>query len=99
MQDIPTVAAYDPAEVSSNTTPPTASDGFFVQLGAFKSEQNSYKLIDRLAGFNAGDNARIFQEHAGDIYRVKLGPYSSRSAAEQAKAQVQQQYGIKGLVQ
>lgn len=100
IEDIPTVAAYDPAEVSNNTAQPLAtSDGFFVQLGAFKSEQNSYKLMDRLAGFSAGDTARLFQENAGDIYRVKLGPYPTRGAAEQAKKQIQQQYGIKGLVQ
>lgn len=100
LEEIPTVAAYDPAEATgASPQPPVATDGFFVQLGAFKSEDNSYKLIDRLSGFNAGSAASVFQERAGDLYRVKVGPYATRSAAQQAMQQIQQQYSIKGLVQ
>ncbi len=92
MEEIPTVAADNPA-------PPATTEGFFVQVGAFKSEENSVKLINRLAGFNGGSAARVFQQISGDIYRVKVGPYPTRSAAQQAMQQIQQQYNIEGLVQ
>lgn len=93
VEEIPTVAAYDPVDAAAVT------EGFFVQVGAFKSEDNSYKLMDRLAGFNADSTARVFQERSGEIYRVKVGPYSTKSAAHQAMQQIEQQYNIKGLVQ
>lgn len=100
MAEVPTVAAYDPAEVNSGSArTPVATDSFFVQVGAFNREENSYKLMDRLAGFNSGSAAHVFQEQSGSVYRVKVGPYSSKSAAQQAMQQIQEQYNIKGLVQ
>lgn len=100
MEEIPTVAAYDPAaEVEVSPQPSANTEGFFVQIGAFKSEENSVKLINRLAGFNPGSAASVFQQTSGDIYRVKVGPYPTRSAAQQAMKKIQQQYNIKGLVQ
>lgn len=78
---------------------PTMVDGFYVQVGAFKSEQNGLKLIERLSGFGATDAVTTSQKESGGIYRVKVGPYATRTAAQEAVDQLEAQYQIKGIIQ
>ncbi len=112
LEDIPVIATYEEPVTSEGviTSEPAVSSttisesavgvgGYFVQVGAFQSEQNSYKLMDRLAGFGQGSEISVFQELSeNNVYRVKVGPYDSRPAAEAAVRQLKREYNIKGIV-
>lgn len=91
------VAAADGSTVSSKAT------GVYVQVGAFKSQENADKLRENLQSRNltaAGDgrNVPIQSWYNENTYRVRLGPYMNRSEADQAAARINQSVGINAIV-
>ena len=99
-----TMARIAPA--NGSTTGSTASNkaaGVYVQVGAFKSQENADKLLENLQSRNlatAGDgrNVPIQSWYNEDTYRVRLGPYMNRSEADQAAARINQSVGINAIV-
>ena len=61
--------------------------GFAVQVGAFSHAASAHELLDKLRkqGWHA------YTAKAGDTIRVRVGPYSSRNAAEQARRKLEGQ--------
>ena len=57
--------------------------GWLVQVGSFGEEENARRLADRLA--SAGYTARLYPHRSGGglMYRVRVGPESSREGAEE----------------
>jgi rare lipoprotein A len=83
--------------VSNKTT------GIYVQVGAFKSQENADKLRENLQNRNltaAGDGRSVsIQSWYNDsTYRVRLGPYMNRSEADQAASRINQSVGINAIV-
>lgn len=73
---------------------PTRTDGFFLQFAAFRSRDNAHELAQRLNS----DLARHYTQtvhinNHQNYYRVRLGPFNSRTEAVNAAAQVQQTTG------
>ena len=64
-------------------------NGFTVQLGVFPRASNAERLVQNLrtAGFNADSAAR-----------VTVGPFSSRTEAEQALAKIRQNASVNGKI-
>ncbi len=58
--------------------------GMYVQLGAFSSQANAYRLKHSLAGRYPDIHVRAFHHASGILYRVRIGPYSDPSRIEQA---------------
>jgi len=102
------VAQSNNASSAPNTTTPlqSAPDGsfqkavqqFFVQVGAFKLEENANALkqkIQNLGIANSNDINHVYNSH---LHRLKLGPYASRSKASQIATDIKQRLNINSLI-
>lgn len=76
------------------------STGFewFIQAGSFSSEANANLLVQRLKthGFPAFHETVKSAERA--LYRVRLGPYTDKQLAAQAKSKLEQKETIRALI-
>ena len=91
--------ATEPAGVAKAASPaaPVAS-GFYVQLGAFKSEANSLLLQKKIQDLGLMENAGAAKVYNDGLYRVRLGPYANRVDAENFAAKIRQQLDMTVLV-
>jgi rare lipoprotein A len=72
--------------------------GFFLQVGAFESEENSNQLSHKLNGFERKKSVELFKLYNDGVYQVKLGPYETRKAADLAIQQIRKQYKINAII-
>jgi len=76
---------------AASTAPVAAADsGVFVQVGAFKSEENALGLSKKILNQKLVENAPVNSWYNNGMYRVRIGPYASRSDAEVAAAKLKQ---------
>ena len=70
-----------PILAQNSETANTSGGAWMVQLGSFGEEQNARRLADRVATF--GLTARVFSSTSNgrSIFRVRVGPTSSRQSA------------------
>jgi DedD protein len=90
----PDVAAADKKTDSLQVPPP----GWYIQVGSFSQQMNAEGLRDRLTA--AGHTTRLQTINIGkaQVYRVLVGPATSRAVAEQQKSRLEKQQQIKGIV-
>jgi DedD protein len=88
-------AARAPAPVAAA---PAATGGWAVQAGSYSNEANAHSVQSRLS--KHGYHAYISRFHKGSrtYYRVRVGPYSDRAAAERAVSGVGQAFGGRAVV-
>lgn len=83
---------------SSVSIPPMATAGddqIYLQFGAFSAAQNASHLVQKLNHEIAHLESRPAQVRpTGDLYRVQIGPYPSRTAAVNAAVRIQQETGV-----
>lgn len=86
--------------MESTTAPVVASDvgSYFIQVGAFKSEKNAQLLQKRIEGLSLIESIGIGSVYNNDLYRVRLGPYSSRKDADASAAAIRKQLNISTIV-
>jgi len=92
--DTPATAAADAAH--PGLTPPSR---YRIQLASFRTESGARAMQGKLA--TAGIHSQIKPVDLGEKgqwYRLYAGPFGSKSAAEQAQLQVEQQVKLKGLI-
>jgi cell division protein FtsN len=80
-------AATMPAPTSPVATTPTA-DGvdYYVQVGAFRSNEEAQALRGKLALSNF-EGKIVEREQSGQkVYRVRVGPFANQAAGDKAKA-------------
>ncbi|MGB1109850.1 MAG: SPOR domain-containing protein [Gammaproteobacteria bacterium] len=75
-----------------------ASGSWIVQVGVFSSQANASGLVKRMKakGFSAYMNELTGKK--GTVYRVSVGPLTSRTEADRARGNIQAIFGMKGLV-
>lgn len=73
--------------------------GYFVQVGAFKSEENSLVLMKKMESFQRSEAAEVSKAYNGGLHRVKVGPYATKAEAETAAKQIGKQFGVSAIVQ
>lgn len=95
--EVATSASADTNTVASADN--TASTGYFVQAGAFKSEVNGDLLQKKILGLQLAENVGLASVYNGSIYRVKLGPYASREEADISAANIRRRLNISAIVQ
>ena len=61
-----------------------AKEGFAVQVGAFADDGH----LQQVKGKLALENIVVYTEQAGSLTRLRVGPFSTRDAAEQSLASV-----------
>ena len=72
------------AEAAPKPSPPPASGGWRIQLGAFSQRGSAEALYRKLSGILGGHQAYYIP--VGAITRLQIGPYPSRAAAAAACA-------------
>lgn len=93
----PTADVADTRLQTPATTAARAStdNGFYLQFGAFGSEDNALALAQKLNTLIAGQESNAVQVSPGaDLYRVQLGPYPDRTHAVNAAVRL---YDIIGM--
>ena len=89
-----------PASVASaaeNNMEPRAIS-YFVQVGAFKNESNGDLLQKKILGLELAGDAAVTNVYNDGIYRVKLGPFSSRKEADVSANKVRKQLNLSAIV-
>ena len=76
----------------------TLSANYYVQVGAFKNELNGDLLQKKIQGLDLVENVGIANVYNNGLYRVKLGPYSSKKEADSSAAKIRKQLNIITLV-
>lgn len=92
-----------PAKTASakNTKPSKKAigTGYFVQVGAFKSEENSLALMKKIESLQRPESAEVSKAYNGGLHRVKVGPYVTKAEADTAAKQISKQFGVSAIVQ
>ncbi|MEO8418731.1 MAG: septal ring lytic transglycosylase RlpA family protein [Methylophilaceae bacterium] len=91
----------DPAAPAGNidkTDSPTLASGDYVQVGAFKYQNNAERLSDSLKQQNLAENVAVESWYNAGTYRVRLGPYTSRQDAERAADRIRQALGTSAIL-
>lgn len=94
----PTESQPAPTPVAQADKLASAATGDFVQVGAFKFQDNAERLIDKLKQQNLAENVALESWYNDGTYRVRLGPYPSRQDAENAAGKIKQTLGAKTIV-
>ncbi len=86
------------APVKKTETVPVPPPGWYIQVGSFSQKMNAEGLRDRLQA--AGHATRLLAINIGkvQVYRVLVGPATSRASAEQQNSRLATQQQIKGIV-
>jgi rare lipoprotein A len=81
------VVAKSLPPVAAKPAPAAQTGGYYVQAGAFSDLTNAHALRDRLSrsGPVAIEAANV---NGSDIYRVMIGPWNDRDAADAARARL-----------
>jgi DedD protein len=58
----------------------TAKEGFVIQVGAFADESKAHQLKEKLAA----SNIVAYTELSGSLTRIRVGPFTTRDAADKS---------------
>ncbi len=67
----------------------SSTGGFVIQVAALSDTAKAKELQARIAGGGMKAYTEVVQTSKGPVTRVRVGPYSSREAAEKARPQLQ----------
>ncbi|MDN5844487.1 MAG: septal ring lytic transglycosylase RlpA family protein [Alcaligenaceae bacterium] len=104
------VAAAPPPNTTTDTSsdtarqqapPPTQNallspreQGVFLQFGAFASQHNAQSLVTRINQQSGGMSGSAKVQYSDSLYKVRIGPFPSRTAAVNAAWALQQSTGL-----
>ncbi len=80
------VAPADPPAIAISSTLPSSQDFYYVQLAAFGNFANAQAFQQRMS-IELASTPRVQQVES--LYRVRLGPFATRSEAETARDRAQ----------
>lgn len=90
------VESIDPA--ANGTQDEAASEGLFLQVGAFGQPENAQKLLMRVQGEMGIDDARARVVLIGTLHRVQIGPYANEADAELDRARLRERLDMKAVI-
>jgi rare lipoprotein A len=93
----PTVApaaADAPAQAVALAPVAPTRGGYSVQLGAFANYANAQAFLAHAQNQLAAARVEARIRQAGGLYRVYVGPYTTRSEAERLSARITQAFGF-----
>ncbi|MCB5184539.1 SPOR domain-containing protein [Methylobacillus gramineus] len=86
-----------PTVEKAPTPKPVAGGSFLIQIGVFSDPINVKNLQDKLSGQGLKSHTETIPTASGEKTRLRVGPFSSREAAEQALGKVKVA-GLSGMV-
>ncbi len=87
-----------PAEPEVGTPTPGQESGYSVQVASCESRDYAESLVKKYKKRGFEPYITTFDYNGQTYYRVRLGPYDSRAAAEAAKMELKDRYSINGWV-
>ena len=90
------VESIDPA--GDGQQDETASEGLFLQVGAFGQPENARQLLSRLRRELGVDETRARVVLIGTLHRVHIGPYASEGEAEADRARVRERLDMRAAL-
>jgi DedD protein len=93
----PSAAAQKPPAETAQK-PAGATGSWMVQAGSFAEEANAHALADKLRKRNLTAVVDVVPVGANTMYRVRVGPESSRTHAEQVQKQIENAAGVKSII-
>jgi DedD protein len=88
----------EPAAQQPTAAPAAATGSWVIQVGSFSQQLNASGLRDRLK--KTGYNSRLQEITSGTskAWRVLVGPFDTRAAAEKQRDRITGQHHMKGMV-
>ena len=74
------------------------SDHWAVQMGSFSSKENANRLVERLKSQKFPAYFEDVESNGKTVYRVRVGPFNSRSKTEEMKQKLDQEEKLKTLI-
>jgi rare lipoprotein A len=96
-EDAPAVSATESRVINSDKATMSES-GIFVQVGAFKLPENASGLSKKIIEQNIVENAAVRHGFNDGVYRVRIGPYTNRTAADRAVAKIKELLGLNSYI-
>ena len=89
-----------PMPVPVPVTSPITPDGsqLFLQLGAFSAQENATIFRDRMARELEWNREPISVVFVNGLWRVRMGPYTSRTEAEAIQARVKDSHDFSPVI-
>lgn len=87
VSNVPSASTLDAAEISNQPV--------FLQIGAFGSQANAQSLAARAASRMPGNLPVEIDSTSSQLYRVRIGPFSSRAQALRSVNSVEQSLGVR----
>jgi len=94
----PPVADTKIVVANANNNPDPSPASYYVQVGAFKNEANGDLLQKKILGLELAGDAAVTNVYNDGIYRVKLGPFSTRKEADVSANKVRKQLNLSAIV-
>lgn len=94
---VPVQPASPPAKQAAIAAIPSVK-GLYVQLGVFRQKENADRLTEQAKQKGLGQNIAVESMYNNGLYRVLIGPYSSRAEAGQAIVSIKQKLGVSGVI-
>jgi rare lipoprotein A len=95
---VDTATAKPVSAVATATAATPAAAQYFVQAGAFKNEANAEALSKKIQSSEIAKNVGINSVYNGGLYRLKLGPFDSKQAADEASANIRKQLNTSAII-
>ena len=99
----PNVANIETSPEAASTTlaitPTLSSQQYYVQVGAFRSEANGDVLQKKIQNLQLAENVGLANVYNNGLYRVRLGPYTSKPEADASAALIRKRLNILAIVQ
>ena len=100
---VPTPSTAISRPTNPTATAPTNSNTsgaqYYVQAGAFKNEVNGDLLQKKIQGLEPAENVGLANVYNNGLYRVRLGPYATKTDADTSAAIIRKQLNISVIVQ
>ncbi len=95
---VPEAAPEPPAKPTAAEARPAALGNWVLQVGSFSSEQNAVRLRDQLREAHFPTQVERVRVAGKTHFRVRVGPYLERDAAESDRKKLARTFALNGRV-
>lgn len=87
-----------PAAAPIKASPAASGAGYVVQVGSFGNQDNAERLKDKLAAVGFPAFVEKTQREKGAIFRVKVGPRTSRGSVDELRIRLHDEAKLEGII-
>lgn len=87
-----------PAAAPAKASPAASGAGYVVQVGSFGKQENAERLKDKLAAVGFPAFVEKTQREKGAIFRVKVGPRTSRGSVDELRIRLHDEAKLEGII-